>query len=156
MGTTFLDLFRKLLKQGTWSCMILYAASPLSNVDELIEREILCNFQAPSDFILRMMKYVLQVDKAKEALHEVEFTDMYSRLNMVTENAENAQQTAKTVKKNAESFRTYITKFYKDISGTQFYRNQSYDQTFTGRIKTGETEWNPIYTLRCSKCKCKH
>jgi hypothetical protein len=69
------------------------------HVDELIEREILSNFQAPGDFMLRMMKYVLQINKAKDALYEAEFTDMYSRLNMATENAENAKQTAKTVKK---------------------------------------------------------
>ena len=127
-----------------------------AHIEELLEFEDFAELDVMNDFAIGIIRNMFATYKADESLTSRELRDVKHRLQSLEVDYSSERSAHEREAGRADRISGNIDHCLEILSKTRSCRNARCDADFTCYVERGGTVYNPQYTLRCAKCRCRH
>jgi hypothetical protein len=134
----------------------IMASTVAAHIEELIELDDFVGLDIPSDFVMNIIRHTISTYRVNENLSNQELQVVKAQLREAEYRLQSAKQEEASERSRSDRIIENIGNCCEILSEREVCRNARCDAEFACYIERGGFVGEPIYTVRCAKCRCRH
>lgn len=141
----------------------IMALTAAAHIEDIVELEEFVNLEVMGSFAATILRNTIAANRAKENTATQELQAVKSELKSIESRLQSSEQDCTFEKSMRETEAARVTRTMENLdncfdvlSKTDICRNPRCEAEFKCYIERGGNLYEPRYTLRCSRCNCRH